>query len=407
MKKLAFGALLVGLFVACSDPAKKDVIVIPDGTVDTGGPICNVLTQTGCNAGEKCTWIEDTAPPNSIGHIGCAPDTGGVATGAACTYAAPAAGGFDNCAKTNVCVGGVCKLICDNMGGSPGCPTNFACGIYEGLFGDPQAAGVCDKTCDPLNDNDFDGSGSALSKSGTACAANSGCYGLPNDSPPTHFTCVREVNTTLQHRAPCTGGASGNGCANAAGNPYLNGCAQGYTPFFRDAEGSTQWDCFAYCSPGNAYMGNAAAQHPNGISPHGCNSTDARSGGGGSFGVVPSATGTTNGEHCMFGWVFEYDMNGMHVSSPTSDTLGICIDHTKYKYDSNNSGAIDGSDAFWPACNATAVGSQVNGGYDATFFGCVTTAVAGAAGTLFDGKARFSKVAEFPRPAYHAVFRQE
>ena len=78
MKNLAFGALLVGLLVACGGGDKKNVIVI-----DTNGPDapmqCNPLTQAGCMAGEKCTWLLDALMPQYVGHIGCAPDgTGNV-----------------------------------------------------------------------------------------------------------------------------------------------------------------------------------------------------------------------------------------------------------------------------------------------------------------------------------------
>src|SRR5258706_1132634 len=45
--------------------------------------MCNVLAQTGCNAGQKCTWIIDSSGPPQLGHIGCTPD-GIVALRAAC-----------------------------------------------------------------------------------------------------------------------------------------------------------------------------------------------------------------------------------------------------------------------------------------------------------------------------------
>jgi hypothetical protein len=385
------GAIVLRLDAAIDAPLDANI-----DAATTAGP-CNVLAQTGCNAAEKCTWVEDATAPSPIGHVGCAPNTGGVAIGGTCAYGAPGPGGYDNCVRGSVCVGGRCKAICDGQGGAPLCPTSTACGIYQGLFdtGTGSVAGVCNATCNPLDDNDFDGVGTALTKIGTACATNQGCYGLPNDSPPTYFTCIAEVNPALQHRSPCTGGAGGDGCADVAGNPYLNGCAQGYTPFFRDQEGSTQWDCFAYCRPGNAYLNNPGTQLPNGVSPHACNTTDAR----GAFGSA--ADTTTNGEHCMYLWVFEYDMNGVHVPSPTSDTVGICVDHTKYVYDSNNNGTIDGADAHWPACSSLAVGPLVNGGYDATFFGCVDTATAAAAGTLFSGA--WSLRGNGLRPPYRAA----
>jgi hypothetical protein len=346
---------------------------ISNDVIDEG--FCNVLTQTGCNVGEKCTWIHDVDLPDPIGHIGCAPDLGGVRPGGACTVAAPQVGGYDNCVKGDACIDGFCTQICDLQGGTTPCGGRGVCAIHPGVFGDPPVAGTCERVCDPLDDNDFLGSGT---RPGSACGSSEGCYGLPRPSPQTQFTCKREGNATLLHRSACT---NLYGCADVLGRPFFNGCAQGYTPFLRDATGSTVWDCFAYCSPGNAYLGNPSTQDPNGKSPHGCNTTDAR----GAFGAL--AAGSANGEHCMYGWVFEYDHNHVHVASPSSDTIGICVDHTKYRYDSNHNGAIDGSDAFWPPCTSLGVGSQLNGGYDATYFGCVDTTTAAANGTLFTAKA--------------------
>src|SRR4051794_5833132 len=107
MQKLAFGALFVGLLVACGGGNDNKIKIVDGNTGDTGGDTCNVLTQTGCNAGEKCTWIHDQTTPTPLGHIGCTAD-GTVAAGAACTYGADGPTGFDNCTKGNVCVSGKC-----------------------------------------------------------------------------------------------------------------------------------------------------------------------------------------------------------------------------------------------------------------------------------------------------------
>src|SRR5512140_1854828 len=79
MRKLAFGALFVGLVaivaVACggSDNNTKKVKLIDSGS-GSGSDVCNVLTQTGCDTGQMCTWIVDMADmTSSVGHIGCAP----------------------------------------------------------------------------------------------------------------------------------------------------------------------------------------------------------------------------------------------------------------------------------------------------------------------------------------------
>src|SRR5690348_9439119 len=64
MKKLAFGALIVGLIAACGGSSSNNnkKIILPDGS-GSGGPdapmTCNPLTQTGCAAGQKCTWVTD------------------------------------------------------------------------------------------------------------------------------------------------------------------------------------------------------------------------------------------------------------------------------------------------------------------------------------------------------------
>jgi len=85
-----------------------------------------------------------------------------------------------------------------------------------------------------------------------------------------------------------------------------------------------------------------------------------------------------NGDQCAFSWIFEYNGTGStFLRSPTSDTLGICLDHSKYMYDSNNDGTPD---TTWPQCTTLGIGSNVNGGHDAVEFGCVDTATATAHG---------------------------
>src|SRR3954451_21253689 len=97
MKKLAFGALLAGLIACGGNKAKPDGAIIigndgSDGTVQA----CDVLANTGCATGEKCTWIWDQRDATAdLGHIGCATD-GTVAASGACTFNMDPIG-FDNC----------------------------------------------------------------------------------------------------------------------------------------------------------------------------------------------------------------------------------------------------------------------------------------------------------------------
>ncbi|MDB4952464.1 MAG: hypothetical protein JWO36_33 [Myxococcales bacterium] len=393
MKNLVFGVLLAGLFAACSSKTPAHIVDAGSGSSVDGGALCNVLAQTGCDSGQKCTWLHDATMPTPLGHIGCAPN-GTAAVGASCTYGADGATGFDTCVGGLVCQGGKCKTICDQQGGAPMCGANFSCSTYEGLFGpagQTVAAGVCDPSCNPLADNDIDGSGSAV-KTGSACpnigSASIGCYGYPDSTRPSRWSCTGEVNKTVVHKSLCT---TANGCANAGGNPYLNGCAQGYLPLLKDMTGGTGVVCVAVCSPGNTYVG-ANPQAPAGVAPHRCNSTEAR-------GNFTTATTTTNGDHCLFSWWFEVDAMNNFVRSPTSDTVGFCVDHTKYQYASVPGGTPDTN---WPICAQLPDGNGSGSAIGAADFGCVNTM---HAMLPFNGKAQIHRpVMDAPRMMYHHDF---
>jgi hypothetical protein len=417
MRKLAFGALIVGLAVvgaACGGNSSNNnkntnkTISLPDSsTVDTSSMICNPLTQTGCQAGQKCTWVTDATMPMPLGHIDCVPD-GTVQAGAACTNGPAGPMGYDNCVKGNYCEGSVCKSICDPQGGAPMCPTNFACSEYEGLFGpvgQPVVAGVCDPSCDPLADNKF---GSNKTKTGTACTAVQGCYGGPSDTTPSHYTCTHEPmgSVALYNRSACT---TTNGCANSGGTPYINGCAQGFIPLMYDTTGSMQVDCISMCKPASCYMGNCGAASINlpGVTPHRCNTTD-------SSGSFNTANAANNGDQCMYSWLFEIDTMGMWHMSAYSDSVGFCVDHSKYKYDSNGDGQVTSTDLAWPKCdtfpmpgfgNGSAVAgvcNAANGCVEAADFGCVDHTTGGV---MFQGKTVKPAVnIDRPRAAYSVTY---
>jgi len=297
--------------------------------------VCNVLAQVGCCLGEKCTWVLD-AP--SIGHIGCVPD-GSLDLGSTCSITAVSSFGslYDECVRGAFCEESTCRQICDVPGGLPQCGPGYGCRVFNGVFGPANmtvAAGVCVPVCDPLNDNDFLGSGS---KPGSVCAPAQGCYALPSyGPPPTVWSCEPDHAPSLVHRS-------------ATSETGLDACAQGYEPVYLDAEGSTQVDCIALCAPLDCYAGNCGSNSANlgGAEPHACNPTDAR----GTFNV---ASATNNGDQCMYSWVFELDA-GNHVPSPTSNTVGFCIDHSRYNM---------------PSCDTLPLGS-------AAMYGCVSTTLAG------------------------------
>ena len=417
-------------------------VITADSSVIDGE--CNVLTQAGCSVGEECTWIIDMADmTSSVGHIGCAP-AGTIATGSPCTRNPPGATGYDDCVEGDYCFGpdaggsGVCKQICDQAGGTPMCDSSHACVTYDGVFGPSGmavAAGLCEAKCDPLADNNFLGS-QGDNRTGTACGSAGsavgsgflyakGCYGFPYPANgPTEFTCSAQYNYSRVHRTACDAVQHPGDlatCGPDASNVYINGCAAGYMPLFSDYEGSSQTDCMAFCSPvscynngtgsaaGSATCGSGSGSNITGLAPHQCKTTNLQYA---SFNQVdPTASWSAatpvvdNGEQCLYSWIFEIDSTSqMFVQSPTSDTVGFCVDHSQYKYDpaggSNNT-------ATWPRCDYIGMGSNgyaVAAGQDAAFFGCVDSATARSFGELnFDGKTTIRRTPL--RMPYHAIAR--
>ena len=84
-------------------------------------------------------------------------------------------------------------------------------------------------------------------------------------------------------------------------------------------------------------------------------------------------------------WSFEVDGQGGYLPSPWSDTVGICFDHSRYLYDSNNDGTVD---APFPPCAllGSGDGTGSNPADPLTYFGaaelgCVDSAMAGISAT--------------------------
>ena len=396
------------------DGSLVDVPIVPPvdaGPIDAQGNIdapmgpCSPLTQVGCSIGEKCTWIVDSNPPNYVGHVGCVA-VGSAQVGEACMFGPAGATGYDNCAKGLVCgkyysgaTGGACKTICDPNGGSPACDDAHVCVEYAQLFysgfGVDGLAGVCDPACDPLGDNDFDGSG-ALMRTTMMCGSNPavGCYGSPSmGTPPrTGWLCMNDFNsmesqpTGLRHRVQCT---TANQCADPGPTVYVNSCNQGYLPILNESTMVSTAICVAMCRPRNCYIGNCGVNDEDrlGVAPHRCNDTDR----------VGTFDTSANGEHCVFSWFFEVDDGGTFLRSPTSDTVGFCYDHSKYLYDSNGDNIAD---APIPPCATLQDGMGSGSAVRAGDFGCVDTT---HAGVMFTGKPRAPKARDGLRALYRRL----
>ena len=106
MKNLAFRSWSVGVVVALAACGGGGGTKLVDGGADAP-TACNPVAQTGCQAGEKCTWIIDidgTSTTPDVGHIGCAV-AGTTPDGGTCQDAtATANGGVDTCVAGDLCI---------------------------------------------------------------------------------------------------------------------------------------------------------------------------------------------------------------------------------------------------------------------------------------------------------------
>lgn len=353
-------------------PIDAPVVIVTDGPPDgvtlidspfiDAPTVCNPLTQNGCTVGEKCTWIQDQDNP-PIGHVGCAPN-GGLAIGAACTDPPAGPSGYDDCVRGAVCLSGVCKQICDDQGGQPTCDQNHVCTRYADFFevGGTAVAGVCDPGCDPLSQDLLSGTPATACGSVDPTMPNKGCYGYDS------FSCASAgvATLTLTDRQPPR--------TNASGNPYLNGCAPGFIPFFYAMTGSTVTLCSGFCGALEvdntpAHVGNvkgnpaALAKLPTAPAPIAGDGTC-------DIGKKGSHASST----CKFIYPYIVDnTTGMlpiaFANGPLLDTLGVCQATAFFQYDSNNDFI---NDAPFIECASLPVRSAATTGVydDAADWGC-------------------------------------
>jgi len=371
MMKPALGALLVGLMACGGGGGSNSTVIVTDGSTggDSGPGVCNPLTQTGCNTGEKCTWINDQDDP-PIGHVGCAPeDAAPKQIDEACAEGPAGPMGYDNCAKGSVCLAGVCKQICDVNGGTPTCDENHSCTRYADFFevGGNAVAGVCDPGCDPLTQELKVGTSKTACGSPTANMPNSGCYGYSD------YSCAPVGPTTLEllDRDPPR--------TNAAGNPYLNGCAPGFIPFFYEMTGSTTTVCSGFCSAVEVDntkpagdIGNAAAlgKMPTSAAPVAGDAICS--------GAKKGTTMNNVSSSCQFLWPYVQEDDGSFLAgfdqSIYLDTLGICMFTPAYNYDDDMS--TQTPNVPYPRCAnlPPRSGATPDNDDDAVDWGCYTLA---------------------------------
>ena len=265
------------------------------------GPVgaCNPITQAGCAAGQKCTWLTVQEEP-FLGRTDCVPD-GDVEIGGACVEGPPGeTTGYDDCAAGGLCVNDLCRAICSIEPES--CGEGFACSAYTNTFSDDAAGntGVCDPTCDPVAQ--------------TCEEPSDGCYlQLFNG----HATCAAVA-------AGAEDITQGETCLNDGVRCYLNGCARGFGGFLYT--GGSVRACTAFCTPVDTYLVDpdgdgagslVAGADANGAAPYDC--SEAR------IGVL--------GHQCRFFQSHFIDQNNAYLDyipaaygfcAPRGDTYGNC-----------------------------------------------------------------------------------
>ena len=170
---------------------------------------CDAVAQTGCDPGEKCTFVQDSENPEEFSAL-CRPD-GSVQSGNACTL--DPGTGFDDCVAGLFCSGGACEEICSAEPDS--CPSGFRCAQLA-IFLDSPGLGVCEVECDPLSVP-------------SGCSAGEACYILATQGTS---ACATPIETYKQ----------GEACN------YINACASGYNCSLENSPVSpTGTDCAFIC----------------------------------------------------------------------------------------------------------------------------------------------------------------
>lgn len=315
-----------------TDGGPSDGGDVDDASIDGGGPIdgsdpsdtgtigpCDPVTQAGCGAGERCTWI---LANSGVGAFECRPD-GTLEMHAECTASSNDAP--DDCGRGLVCVG-TCEKLCDLA--SPGsCAPGFACSAYSGLS--DTGIGACTATCDPVRQTrDYDGAAACGSPDPTSPSL--GCYGRP-EGP---FQCARVVFPDRTHGASAHDGS---------GTVYLNSCAPGFMPFPSGTDSIADIVCLALCDPEPSHLLSTSALH--GLSPYACRDR--------------GASGATT--ECRFMDAF--------VGMRTVPEIGICLDYPSYRWDADGNG--DASESF-PSCAGVPPehDGNMNGTTDTVELGC-------------------------------------
>lgn len=375
MTKLAWATVVVAALVACGDAPRPGAL----SDAAPPAPVCDPVKQTGCAAGDKCTWIYDrvdnpATPANEdLGHIGCAPP-GDRAVGQACWYGDGAPGGScttsndcgnpdasnpdrlciqgacvpalrpgvtgaSNCLAGAECLGNECRTVCDPQvaAGASGCSAAYGCATYAGIYEDAEGntvAGVCDPTCDVITQERAVGTPTAACGSPEPDAPAIGCY-LTNT--PRHgllpSTCARVplAVRALRPTAPVTDRQLAYAPSDFDGAlPYRNGCEPGYAPLIEERTGSVRMICVGLCIPRRTDSANPGGARGDASRPAKLPTKVAAAIGDGV--CAAGKKGSTATQDCRYLWPLISD-DTRYFASPLDDTLGYCYDFSEYQTD--------------------------------------------------------------------------
>lgn len=296
-------------------------------TGDASIPTCGVLEQTGCMAGEDCSWVTSNGGGRSAE---CVP-AGTIPLRGACIPSD--AGTPDGCASGLTCVSGTCERVCSLV---DGCTGAAVCQLYMGFI-DDGITGVCSPTCDPVSQIRLD-DGAPACGSPDPMFPSRGCYGYMEG--PFVCTYLTSGASTRTHGT--------TPLMSPTGTPYANGCAPGNVVFGLVAEtGETVFSCRALCRPAETFMGSDAQRQ--GVAPNTC--------------AARGASAAT--EECRF--------VGFFLDVPSSEVpgVGMCLDPTAITYDDDmDQGAVTPR-IPWPSCSTLTTGDLNNDGRpDHQSWGC-------------------------------------
>ena len=351
MRKLALGALFVGLTIAtaCGGGKNSDgkiTDVTPPDSDDGSAtpdapPTCDPIAQTGCGASDRCTWIWDlldnpdtTMVETQVGHLGCAPtSTGTVAVNGTCIRSGPSnsmvegtgASVADNCSKGSYCLGTTCKSICSTLDAAS-CGPDALCSRYSGIFVSMgmTVAGVCDLRCNPLTQATTATTSLAACNSTDPANPNVGCFESAGASAiGRDFSCARVPTPAkgLRDHVAAYGPADGGF--------YANGCDAGYLPIINNADDTTIRMCAGTCAPKNSDSANPSGSI--GDPSKSAKLVDVATPRVGDGLCTAAKKGSNVAEDCAYFWTFNIDrMTMMLPDSPYNDGLGICLPYSDY-----------------------------------------------------------------------------